>query len=341
VSEGQRPARHEKVRGQPPSGETGARSAQDTRSRVGGRRGGGERSMVPRDEPRSYYGRPIVKPPVWKPEIPWYFFAGGLGGASAALAFAASLAGNRPLERRAWGVSLVAIAASPVLLITDLGKPERFINMLRVFKPSSPMNVGAWMLSGGGAAIGASALHSILGRWPRLGRASKPVAAVSGLGIATYTAALVSHTAIPVWSEARGELPFAFAGSAASSAGGALAIITPRRYAGPARRLAVAGALMEGASTQLMERRLGDIAEPYESGAGGRYARAAKLLTTSGAALMAARGRRSRAAAAAAGALLLAGSACYRWAVFAAGFQSAEDPDQVVRTQRPEAVSSP
>jgi hypothetical protein len=321
------------IRDTTPSGEGRARTAQDTRSGVGRRRGG-ERRMIPHDEPRSYYGRPIVKPPVWKAEIPAYLFSGGLSGVSAALAFAASVAGNRTLERRAWVVTMAAVTANPVLLISDLGKPRRFFNMLRVFKPTSPMNVGAWTLAVAATTAAPAAANGLLGWFPRLGRAAKPAAAVSGLGIATYTAALFSHTAIPVWSEARAELPFSFAGSAAASSGAAVAILTPRSHAGPARRLAVAGALMEGTSTLLMERRLGDLAKPYRSGAGGRFATIAKTLTVSGAALMAARGGRSRGAAVAAGAMMLAGSASFRWAVFRAGFQSAEDPAQVVKTQR-------
>jgi hypothetical protein len=321
------------IRDTTPSGEGRARTAQDTRSGVGRRRGG-ERRMVPHDEPRSYYGRPIVKPPVWKPEIPWYFFTGGLSGTSAALAYAASLAGNRPLERRAWVVTMASVAANPVLLIADLGKPQRFFNMLRVFKPTSPMNVGAWCLSLAATTATPAAAQGLLGLFPRLGRACKPAAAASGLGIATYTAALVSHTAIPAWSEARAELPFSFAGSAAASSGAALAILTPSSHAGPARRLAVAGALMEAGSTQLMEHRLGDLADSYRTGAAGRFGRVAKALTVSGGALMAVRGSRSRGAAIAAGAMLLAGSASFRWSVFKAGFQSAEDPAQVVKTQR-------
>jgi hypothetical protein len=295
--------------------------------------------MVPEAKPRSYYGRSIVKPPVWKPEIPWYFFTGGMGGASAALAFAASLARNRQLERRAWAIAFAAVNVSPALLVADLGRPERFVNMLRVFKLTSPMNVGAWLLATTGGAVAPSTAHGLLGRFPRLGPSSKPAAAVSGMAMSTYTAALLAHTSIPVWSEARGELPFAFAGSAAASAGGAAALLTPAASAGPARRLAIAGAALEGASSVLMERRLGTLGDPYRSGRAGRFAKLARAMTVSGGLLMAAAGRRGRVTAAAAGALLLGGSACYRWAVFSAGFQSAEDPASVVRSQRSEAVS--
>ena len=82
-----------------------------------------EANLVPREQPTTYYGRPVVKPPVWKPEIPFYFFIGGLAGASAVLAAAATFAGRRRLARRAWAGAFVGVAASPGLLVADLGKP--------------------------------------------------------------------------------------------------------------------------------------------------------------------------------------------------------------------------
>src|SRR5215216_2591916 len=104
------------------------------------------------DDYPSYYGRPVIKEPVWSWEIPWYFFTGGLAGASSCLGFVAGLTGNRWLGRTARLVSLGAAPASPILLISDLGRPDRFYNMLRVFKPTSPMSVGTWVLSSFGAA---------------------------------------------------------------------------------------------------------------------------------------------------------------------------------------------
>ena len=96
----------------------------------------------------SYYGRPVIKEPVWTPEIPVYFFTGGLAGASAGLGVLAELRGNEVLARRAWAVALAGVAVSPVLLISDLGVPTRFLNMLRMFKVTSPMSVGSWILAG-------------------------------------------------------------------------------------------------------------------------------------------------------------------------------------------------
>jgi hypothetical protein len=192
----------------------------------------------------SYYGRPVIKEPVWKPEVPWYFFTGGVGGASAAFALVAEAGGRVSLARRARLVSLGALGASPALLISDLGRPERFLNMLRVFKPTSPMNMGSWLLVATGTAAGLASTHDVLGRFPRTGRASASAAGLLGLPLSTYTAALLANTSVPLWHEARRELPFVFAGSAAASAGAAAAIVAPSKQAGPGRRLAVIGTLL-------------------------------------------------------------------------------------------------
>jgi Polysulphide reductase, NrfD len=314
------------------SGE-GPHSAQETRTGVGRDRGAKEIPMVPKDRPRTYYDRPVVKRPVWKPEIPWYFFTGGLGGASSALAYAATLTGNHRLAKRAWLLAFSGISVSPLLLISDLGRPERFFNMLRVFKITSPMSVGSWLLAANGAAVTPVASAQILGFPKGLGRRAEPVAALLGPPLASYTALLIANTSIPVWSEARKELPLLFASGGAASAGAAAAIATPARYAGPARRLALAGAAGEIVNTELMKRSLGDLASVYEKGDAGRFDRISSALTIAGGALLAGAGRR-RAGAVAGGALLLAGAVCKRWAIFKAGFASAEDPQQTVGPQR-------
>jgi hypothetical protein len=275
-----------------------------------------------------YYGRPVIKEPTWTWEIPWYLFAGGLAGASAPLAVAAETAGNDVLARRAWLLSVGAVAVSPALLIADLGRPERFVNMLRVFKPTSPMNMGSWILSTSGPAFTIGAAHGLFGWFPRLGRAASITSALFGPALATYTAVLLADTAVPVWHEARDHLPWVFAGSATMSAGAAATLVTPPRCAGPARRLAVGGAVAGLAATQAMEQRLGEIGEPYRKGSAGRLLRIAKALTAGGAAALVAGARRPGAAA------LLTGAVCERWAVYKAGFASARDPKYVVAPQR-------
>jgi hypothetical protein len=286
----------------------------------------------------SYYGRPIIKAPIWEPAIPWYFFLGGLAGASAALGFGARVTGNERVARNATFAGAAAVGVSPVLLTGDLGRPARFYNMFRVVKVTSPMSVGTWILGASGTALGIAGGCEALGILPRVKLAAQTAAGLLGLPLTTYTAALVANTAVPVWHEARRELPFVFAGSAAASAGAAAAIATPPEQAGAARRLAVAGALLELAATTAMEMRLGQLlGEPYRQGAAGRFTRLAKGCSASGAALVALAGRR-RAGAAVGGGLLLAGSLFERLAVYRAGIQSAADPKYTVVPQRERAT---
>lgn len=317
------------------------REPQRSVTRQGGSPNGrGEVRMVPEEEARSYYGRAVLKEPVWTWEIPWYFFAGGLAGASSSLALVARLAGNDRLARRALLAALGGAALSPPLLIADLGRPDRFYNMLRVFKPTSPMNIGTWILTAFGTATGVAAASEVLGISPRAGRLSETVSALLGPALSTYTAVLVADTSVPVWHEARRELPLVFAASSAASAGAAAAILAPPEDAGPARRLAVGGALLDIVAVEAMKHRLGDfLAEPYEREEAGRFDKLSKALLGFGAAVTALVGRRRRSTSALGGALILAGVALERWSVFRAGFQSARDPKYTVIPQR-ERLSS-
>jgi hypothetical protein len=293
-----------------------------------------EGATIPRAEWRSYYGRPVLKQPVWNPEIPFYFFTGGLGGASAGLALVAGLRGNDALARRAWLNALAGVGASPPLLIADLGKSSRFLNMLRVFKVTSPMSVGSWLLAASGLATTLAAADAWTPYVPvAAGRAARVAAAAFGMPLATYTAALVANTAVPVWHEARVTLPFVFAASAATTAGAAAVLVTPPDDAAPARRLAVGGAAATAVAMEVMTHRLGELGEPYATGAAGKLKRAAMGLSVTGAGLIAGLGRR-RPGAIGGGALLLGGALCERWSVFRAGFQSAADPKYTVGPQR-------
>jgi formate-dependent nitrite reductase membrane component NrfD len=287
----------------------------------------------------SYYGRPIVKEPVWKPEVAFYLFTGGIAGGSAVLHGLAKLTGNERLARSTLWIGAAAEAVCPPLLISDLGRPERFLNMLRVFKVTSPMSVGSWILI---VSSGASTTAAALERLRLLGPIRDLAAGawfLSGPPLATYTGALLANTAIPVWSEARDELPWIFGASATACAGAAAAIATPTSCAGPARRAAIGGVIAELGLVHAMEKKLGFVGEVYEQGEAGTYAKVSKMLGLAGAALLAARGRRSRAAAAAGGALILAGSLALRWSVFKAGFQSARDPKYTVVPQRKRAAT--
>jgi DMSO reductase anchor subunit len=298
--------------------------------------------MVPEAEFTSYYGRPVIKEPVWKqPDVPGYLFLGGLAGASSVLAATAQLSGYRELARVAKVGALGAISLSAVALVHDLGRPERFVNMLRVFKPSSPMSVGSWLLAGYGPVAGAAAICEVTGVYPRAGTAATIGAGLLGPAIATYTAALICDTAVPAWHEAYREMPYLFAGSAASAAGGVGLLTTRPADARPARDLAMLGATVElVAKRQLLRRLAGtprqSLAEPYETGSAGTLLRVAEVLTAGGLA-GAAFGRRSRAVSALSGAALVAASALTRFGVFRAGMASARDPKYTIVPQRARA----
>jgi hypothetical protein len=301
-------------------------------------RRGGEKQMVPDATFTSYYGRPVIKEPVWRtPDVPGYLFLGGLAGASSVLAACSQQAGYGELARAARVGAAGAISLSAVALVHDLGRPARFLNMLRVFKPTSPMSVGSWLLAAYGPAAGAAAAAAVTGRAPRAGTAAAAAAAVLGPCIATYTAALLCDTAVPAWHEAHREMPYLFAGSAAAAAGGLGMLAVPPARAVPAARLAVAGAAAELTAGQLLKRRLGPVAEPYRAGRPGALLRAGEILTACGlTAALAARGRH-RAVAATAGAMLMTASAVTRFAIFEAGRASARDPEYTVRPQRERA----
>jgi formate-dependent nitrite reductase membrane component NrfD len=300
--------------------------------------------MVPDATFTSYYGRPVVKASPWQADIPAYLFLGGLAGGSSLLAAGADLTG-RPALRRAGRLGAAgAISLSFAALVHDLGRPSRFINMLRVAKLTSPMSVGTWILSAYGPAAGlagaAELAPAIANRLPALARSLSWVGRPAGLAaaaaapaVASYTAALLADTATPVWSGARRELPFVFAGSAAAAAGGWGMLCAPPDQAGPARRLALAGALTELAAERAMDGSLGMVAEPLRQGTAGALIRASTTLTAAGA-VGALVGRRSRRISSLAGAALLAGSACARFGIFEAGQASARDPRYTVVPQR-------
>lgn len=226
-----------------------------------------------------------------------------------------------------------AIGLSVAALVHDLGKPSRFYNMLRVAKPTSPMNVGSWLLAGYGPLVGAAAASDLTGIAPRLGRASGGGAAILGAAVASYTSVLIADTAVPAWHEARRTLPFVFVGSAAASAAGLALVCSPRSEAGPACRAAVGGAVLELTAGAMMERGGGVVAETYHTGRAGALLTAAKALTATGA-LGALAGSRNRLVGTVSGLMLLAGSALTRFGIFEAGRASTQDPKYTVLPQR-------
>ncbi|MQA01930.1 MAG: polysulfide reductase [Streptosporangiales bacterium] len=284
-------------------------------------------------ENRSYYGRPVLKEPAWRvPDVPGYLFLGGLAGASAGAAALCDLTGRAGLCRTYRAVAAGAAVSSVGALIHDLGRPARFLYMLRVFKPTSPLSVGSWILAPFGGLATAAAAAEFAGR-ARWARPAGIGAGVLGPAMCTYTAVLLADTAVPAWHSAYRELPFVFAGSALTSAAGAGLLCGGRAEHEPARRMGWLGAGIELVASGLLERAHGLAGEPYRTGRARRLLRAATGLTIAGAGLSAA-GRRSRVATGLAGAAYLAAGLCTRFGVFDAGIRSTRDPKYVVTPQR-------
>jgi formate-dependent nitrite reductase membrane component NrfD len=301
--------------------------------------------MVPEAAFTSYYGRPVVKPAPWGNDIPAYLFLAGLAAGSSLLAAGADLS-NRPDLRRIGRIAaMLSVGASLAALVHDLGKPSRFINMLRVAKPTSPMSMGTWILTAYTPAAGLAGIAELAALLPRrpaaldclLGLGARPaglVAATLAPALASYTGVLLSDTATPSWHEGHRELPFVSVGSAAAAAGGLAMLAAPVEQAGPARRLAVGGAMLELAMERKMEGSMGITAEPLHGGRAGGLMRASRALSVGGTLGAVVLAGRSRALARLSGAALLAGSVCTRFAIFEAGQESARDPRYTVVPQR-------
>jgi len=290
--------------------------------------------MVPDAEFTSYYGKPVLNQPVWEaPDIAGYLFLGGLAGASSLVGAGAEVLGQRELARAAKVGAAGAGGLSLVALVHDLGRPTRFLNMLRVFKVTSPMSVGSWVLAAYVPAAAVAAGTDVTDRMRAVGLVATAGAAVLGPAVSSYTAALISDTAVPAWHDGYREMPFVFVGSGAMAAGGLGLVLAPVDQQDLPRWTAVLGSATELVAAQLMERRLGMVAEPYSTGRSGRRMKIGKALAVAGtAAALLGRGRRLPSAAG--GAALVASSAFTRFGIFEAGVASANDPRYVLLPQR-------
>jgi formate-dependent nitrite reductase membrane component NrfD len=282
----------------------------------------------------SYYGLPLLKESVWKWPIPTYFYVGGLAGASAALGAAASLFGGGKLpqiSRRARFIGAAGAVASAGLLIEDLGMRKRFIYMLRVFRPTSPMNLGTWLLSAFGGCAAAALLPG------RIGDAAAVASGVVGLPLTSYTGVLLANTAVPLWQAARTTLPPAFVASAAASAASAFEMIPlGARERRVVRRMAVAGKLAELLNDVALERevsRVERVGEPLRRGASGLLWRVATVCKISSL-LASLLPRKPRWARIAGGALGTVGALATRFAILQGGKASARDPHASFALQR-------
>lgn len=176
------------------------------------------------DAQHGYYGIPMLKQPQWTWEIPIYFFVGGAAAASSVIGTAANWIGtDEELVRDARFVAAGGAILSSALLIADLGRPSRFLNMLRVFKPNSPMSMGAWVLAAFGSASGAAAFAELVrtkyevGPVRVLGNIAEAFSCATALPLATYTGVLIGSSVIPVWNHNIETLPVHFGMSGLNS----------------------------------------------------------------------------------------------------------------------------
>ena len=293
-----------------------------------------------RDDP-TYYDRPMLQEPVWEWAIPLYYYIGGLTGASLVLSAAAQLKQAAALDlliQRGHRIGFIGSLVSGGLLIYDLGKPSRFLNMLRVFRPTSPMNMGAWILSGTGAsATGALLLRGRGGLLGNAGGFLGLIAGVFGMGLSTYTGVLVANSAIPIWQESRKALPVLFGSSALASLGCTFDIFCERPEARRITNLiGNAGRAAELMAAMAMERHASAVprvGRPFKRGLSALMWRGAAFLTFASLAVstLPNRTRKSRIAA---GLLGTAGSLLLRVTVEHLGTVSARDARASFHQQR-------
>ena len=280
-----------------------------------------------------YYGRPIVKPPEWTGLIPTYFWLGGCAGASATLATASRLGKNHVAARVLIYAAALGSAGSAICLIADLKKPSRFLHMMRVFKPTSPMNLGVYLFGAFSGAAITAALSEVTGIARPLGRVAEAVAALCGPAMSVYTSVLIGDTVMPAWHYGRKSMPALFAATSAATAGAVGLCFIPPANARPARRLALLGGAAMPWAWSRLHRELGSFqSQAYESGKAGALANVARLLNAGGC-LCALFARRNARAARVAGFMILAAGLAERFAVYEAGKNSAIDPRFTIEAQ--------
>jgi Polysulphide reductase, NrfD len=291
----------------------------------------------------SYPGSPVLKPPTWTWQVPLYFFAGGVGGFSAVIALAAHLSGgNAELGRAALWIALAAALVSPPLLIADLGRPARFMNMLRVFKLQSTMSVGAWTLvvfsTGAGLAVVFREL--ILAGYDNvffsvLGWAAEFLAAASGVVLASYTSVLLGVTAIPVWSENRRLLPLHFV---IAGLGSAACLLELLGFMVPSTQLiALVAAAIETLIAASIELRGRYVDLPLREGSVGWMIRIAGIISGPLSLLVRIFSAHSSVGRTVAAVSFITGAVLSRFAWIAAGRESSRDSQALFQIQRESA----
>ena len=279
----------------------------------------------------TYYGKPVLKEPLWIWTVPLYFYVGGVSGASMLLGEVARQMGGRelrPLVQRCHWVGFIGGGIGSVLLIADLGRPERFLAMLRMLRLRSPMSVGSWVLTGAAPLAGFAALFH--------DPASSFGSGLLGIPLAGYTGVLLANTAVPIWQAGRLSLPVLFIGSAVAGAGQVLKLlgldVRARRVA---NTFGILGGVLELVAERVYEaqtERIPAVGRPLRTGVSGLLWNSARALTMTGL-MMSIFGRGKRVHQV--GAILgTAGSLVLRYAVMQAGKASARDPRATFHQQR-------
>ncbi|MGZ4178174.1 MAG: NrfD/PsrC family molybdoenzyme membrane anchor subunit [Solirubrobacteraceae bacterium] len=291
--------------------------------------------------PRPVEG-PFLHPAVWSWEVPVYFWVGGVASGAAFVALAADLTGDAGTAAVARKVALGAVLPAPALLIADLGRPGRFLNMLRVLKPRSPMNLGAWCLTAFSVTGTGAVAADLLGRrrWAAgLGAAQ----AMLGSYLGSYTGVLLAATAVPVWARSRSFLGPIFVATATATGAAAtrLALSAGGRPEDDPSHVALSrlesGAILTelalSAGNELRLSRAGNI---IPRGSSRRLFRAAEASVVIGLVLPLLLRRRPprRAVQNASSLLYLAGGLTFRIAWVQAGKASALDDEAVAFTAR-------
>ena len=293
----------------------------------------------------SYHGNPVLKPPTWTWQVPLYFFVGGVAGISTAIALAAHLFGDARMLRAGLWIGFLGAVISGPLLIADLGRPARFLNMLRVFKLRSAMSVGAWTLAGFSSAVGLAVVcHELIlagygnSFFHALEWLAEIAAALTGLILASYTSVLLGVTAIPVWSENRRLVPAVFLTGALGSAAAVLELLG---FLVPVTQsIGIVASTVEIVIAIIIEFRGRYVDRPLREGAVGWLTRAGAAFA--GPASLSLRifwGHNSVTRDAAAVCFVI-GALITRYAWIAAGRVSSRDPQALFQIQRPSQNSS-
>jgi hypothetical protein len=293
-----------------------------------------------RDEEAPFVIGPMIHAPVWTWEVPAYFWFGGMAAGSSFVALACDLAGDERSARIARATALAAVIPAPPLLIMDLGRPARFLNMLRIFKPRSPMSAGAWCLIAFSTLSSASVGLDLLGR-RRAAKVTGGVNAVFGGYLGSYTGVLLATTAVPLWARSKLFLGpiFVCTATATGAALNRLVLVAAGLPDGHPTRVAL-GRVETGAMTaelllsEINERRLGPLAAGLEHGTPGKQFRAAKWLVRTGLALRFARHRTGRRGHDLASVLYLLAGLLFRLGWVGAGKLSARDDESVAEMAR-------